>query len=49
MAKPDEKRRIIFGIKLREARENTSYSLKKLGDLSSISPSYLNEIEKGKK
>ncbi|MEQ8715379.1 MAG: helix-turn-helix transcriptional regulator, partial [Cyclobacteriaceae bacterium] len=49
MAKPDEKRRIIFGIKLREARENSGYSLKKLGTLSDISPSYLNEIEKGKK
>ncbi|MEQ9299054.1 MAG: helix-turn-helix domain-containing protein [Cyclobacteriaceae bacterium] len=49
MAKPDEKRRIIFGIKLREARENSGYSLKKLGGLCSISPSYLNEIEKGKK
>lgn len=49
MAKSDEKRRIIFGIKLREARENIKYSLKKLGALCDISPSYLNEIEKGKK
>lgn len=49
MAKPDEKRRIIFGIKLREAREQAGYSLKKLGTHCSISPSYLNEIEKGKK
>ncbi len=49
MSRSDENQRIILGIKLREAREQAGYSLQKLGDLSGISPSYLNEIEKGKK
>jgi transcriptional regulator with XRE-family HTH domain len=41
--------RLIFGLKLRELRQDSDYSLSKLSRLSGISKSYLNEIEKGKK
>jgi len=41
--------RLIFGLKLRSLREEKNYSLKDLAKISGLSPSYLNEIEKGKK
>ncbi len=41
--------RLIFGIKLRSLREEKKLSLKDLSKKTGLSPSYLNEIEKGKK
>jgi len=41
--------RLIFGLKLRQHRHAHNYSLQELADRSGMSPSYLNEIEKGKK
>lgn len=41
--------RLIFGLKLRSIREEKKLSLKELSKISGLSPSYLNEIEKGKK
>ncbi len=41
--------RLVFGLKLRSLREAQSLSLKDLAKLTGLSPSYLNEIEKGKK
>lgn len=40
---------VIFGLKLRHLRESKGYGLKELSERVSLSPSYLNEIEKGKK
>ena len=40
---------IIFGLKLKQLRSQRGYSLKELSERSQLSPSYLNEIEKGKK
>jgi transcriptional regulator with XRE-family HTH domain/Zn-dependent peptidase ImmA (M78 family) len=40
---------VIFGIKLKQAREEQGLNLKALGERAGVSPSYLNEIEKGKK
>ena len=45
----EETLRFIFGIKLRSLRSKKSLSLKELSKASGLSPSYLNEIEKGKK
>ncbi len=41
--------RFIFGLKLRTLRQNKGLSLKQLSLQSGLSPSYINEIEKGKK
>ncbi|MFN8369261.1 MAG: XRE family transcriptional regulator [Bacteriovoracaceae bacterium] len=41
--------KFIFGLKLREFRNKKGLSLKEISNLSSLSVSYLNEIEKGKK
>ncbi|MBC7537630.1 MAG: helix-turn-helix domain-containing protein [Bacteriovorax sp.] len=41
--------RFILGLKIRQLRIRRGFSLKELADLSDLSISYLNEIEKGKK
>ncbi len=41
--------RLIFGLKLKQLRQEKGLSLQSLSSLSGISQSYLNEIEKGKK
>lgn len=41
--------KFILGLKIRQLRNRRDLSLKELGDLSGLSVSYLNEIEKGKK
>jgi len=41
--------KIIFGLKLKQARAEKKYSLATLSEKSGLSISYLNEIEKGKK
>ncbi|MBF0313294.1 MAG: helix-turn-helix domain-containing protein [Oligoflexia bacterium] len=41
--------RLIFGLKLRQFRQEKGLSLKELGNISGLSASYINEIEKGKK
>ncbi len=41
--------RLIFGLKLKQFRQEKGWSLQELSDRSHISASYLNEIEKGKK
>jgi transcriptional regulator with XRE-family HTH domain/Zn-dependent peptidase ImmA (M78 family) len=41
--------RLIFGLKLRQYRQDKGLSLQSLSALTGISQSYLNEIEKGKK
>ncbi|MDJ0836704.1 MAG: helix-turn-helix domain-containing protein [Acidobacteriota bacterium] len=40
---------VIFGLKVKALREKKKISLKALGEQSGLSPSYINEIEKGKK
>ncbi len=45
----DENVRVIFGMKLRQFREQLGYTLKTLAQKTGLSPSYLTEIEKGKK
>lgn len=45
----EENIRIIFGLKLRQLRNEKSWSLAELSKKSGLSASYLNEIEKGKK
>jgi len=49
MALSKEYKKLIFGIKLRHYRSSKNHSLQTLSDLSAVSVSYLNEIEKGKK
>jgi len=41
--------RLVFGLKLKGLRQERSLSLKDLSKKTGLSPSYLNEIEKGKK
>lgn len=41
--------RLIFGLKIRQARQEVGLSLQELSGSTGISISYLNEIEKGKK
>jgi hypothetical protein len=41
--------RVIFGMKVRQFREQRGYALKELALRTGLSPSYLTEIEKGKK
>ena len=45
----EENIRIIFGLKLKQLRQEKGLSLSALSKLSGLSASYLNEIEKGKK
>ncbi|MBL7951678.1 MAG: helix-turn-helix domain-containing protein [Flavobacteriales bacterium] len=45
----EEDIRLIFGLKLRRARQAQDLSLAQLGQLTGLSVSYLNEIEKGRK
>lgn len=40
---------MIFGLKLRQLRQEKGLQINELADLAGFSPSYLNEIEKGKK
>lgn len=39
----------IFGLKIKELRKQKKYSQEKLANLSSISKSYISQIENGKK
>ncbi len=48
MAKTQQQR-IIFGLKLRQLRQEQNWNFDELGRQTGISVSYLNEIEKGKK
>ena len=41
--------KLIFGLKLKQARTNKNLSLFGLAKITDLSKSYLNEIEKGKK
>ena len=45
----EENIRLIFGLKLRQLRQEKSLSLAALSKIAGMSASYLNEIEKGKK
>ena len=45
----EEHIRIIFGLKVKHLRKEKNLSLLELSDLTGISISYLNEIEKSKK
>ena len=45
----EENIRIIFGLKLRQLRQEKELSTEQLAKLTGISVSYLNEIERGKK
>lgn len=49
MKLPDWKIRLIFGLKLKQLRQDKGLSLAELAQKSSLSISYLNEIENGKK
>ncbi len=49
MKLPDWKIRLIFGLKLKQLRQEKGLSLSELAKKSSLSISYLNEIENGKK
>lgn len=49
MKLPDWKIRLIFGLKLKQLRQEKRLSLSELARKSSLSVSYLNEIENGKK
>ncbi|MEZ0608158.1 helix-turn-helix domain-containing protein [Fibrella sp. WM1] len=44
-----DKVRLIFGLKLKQLRAERGFSTYDLADRTGLSPSYLNEIEKGKK
>src|SRR6056297_3212551 len=45
----EENLKAIFGLKLRQYRENLELSTQDLAKISGLSASYINEIEKGKK
>lgn len=49
MTSDREKVRLIFGLKMRQLRVNLQLSTYELAEQTGLSPSYLNEIEKGKK
>ncbi len=49
MSAKSQNERIIFGLKVRQLRQEKGLSFKKLSERSGLSISYLNEIEKGKK
>lgn len=40
--------RTIFGVKLRQLRQQKNWSLQEISEKTGMSKSYLNEIEKGK-
>jgi len=44
-----EKVRLIFGLKIKQLRQDKGVQLNQLAERAGLSPSYLNEIEKGKK
>lgn len=46
---PSSNLKFIFGMKLRNYRQDRGYSLKQLSEKTGLSVSYINEIEKGKK
>ena len=41
--------KLIFGLKLKQLRQEKGFSLQDLSNISKLSMSYINEIEKGKK
>ncbi len=45
----NEKVKLIFGLKLKQLRQDKGIQLNELADRGRFSVSYLNEIEKGKK
>ncbi|MFN0015504.1 MAG: helix-turn-helix domain-containing protein [Saprospiraceae bacterium] len=45
----NQQQRIILGLKVRQFRQERGWNFDELGRRTGISPSYLNEIEKGKK
>ncbi len=49
MSTDREKVRLIFGLKVRQLRNDLGISTYELANRTGLSPSYLNEIEKGKK
>ncbi|GAB3224603.1 helix-turn-helix domain-containing protein [Spirosoma arcticum] len=49
MTSDREKVRLIFGLKLKQLRNDLGISTYELANRTGLSPSYLNEIEKGKK
>lgn len=49
MSTKSQNERIIFGLKVKQLRKERSLSFKELAEQTSMSVSYLNEIEKGKK
>ena len=49
MATKSQNERIIFGLKVKQFRQEKSMSFSELSKLAGMSVSYLNEIEKGKK
>lgn len=49
MISASDRVRLIFGLKLRQLRQDKGLQINELADLAGFSPSYLNEIEKGKK
>lgn len=49
MTSNTERVRLIFGLKIKQLRQERGYQLYELADRAGLSPSYLNEIEKGKK
>ena len=49
MSLNNEKVKLIFGLKLKQLRQDKGIQLSELADRAGFSVSYLNEIEKGKK
>ena len=49
MSITQENIKLILGLKLKQLRAEKKLSLNELSDITGISSSYLNEIEKGKK
>jgi len=49
MLNDDKIIRLIFGFKVRHLRQQKGFSYQQLSDLTSLSTSYLNDIEKGKR
>ena len=49
MTSEREKVRLIFGLKIKQLRNELGVSTIELANRTDLSPSYLNEIEKGKK
>ena len=45
----NQSKKIIFGLKMKQLRKGKQFSFSQLSQLSGLSISYLNEIEKGKK